>query len=189
MANDRMKQVIDRVFARLQGIYGTVFTGKFSTGVGRDGIDHGLENAKQVWADKLVGFADNLEAIGYALSNTDEKFPPSANEFLALCRQAPRKELLALPHKPTAEEVERNRVLAERVAKSVKRRGPDFESEVWALQPRSVAHFALIRKAAEEQPERFGEAVGKLIEQGVVSGDGKTLLKRYCGMGTWESMR
>lgn len=184
----RMSQVIDRVFARLQGIYGTTFTNKFRTGVGHDGIDAGFENAKMVWADELAGFADNLEAIAYGLRYVDPKFPPSAKEFRDLCRNAPKKEAPMLTYTPTAEDLEKQRKLAERVAKSVKARGPDFESEVWAMQPRSVAQFAMIKVAIDIQLERFGHVMEQLKEQGIVSEDGR-LLKRYRGMGTWEDVR
>lgn len=107
---NRMHVVITRLFSRLQGIYGTAFTSKFSTGLDANGVDQGLENAKAVWADELSGFSDNLDAIGYALKNTDPRFAPSAREFLALCRAAPRKEVPALPHKLTEEEIARNRM-------------------------------------------------------------------------------
>ena len=186
--SERMKQIIDRLFVRLQGLYGSTFTNKFSTGVGRDGIDHGLENAKQVWSEELGGFADNLDAIGYALKNTDPKFPPTAREFLALCRQAPRKEPLKLGYTPSAEEVEKSRAMAERLARKVKTRGPDWETDVWAMQPRTVAHFKLILNAIDSQPDRFGKVLEKLVEQGVVSEDGR-LLKCYLGAGQWGVVR
>lgn len=184
----RMSQVIDRVFARLQGIYGTTFTNKFRTGVGPDGVDVGFENAKAVWADELRGFADNLDAIAYALRFTDPKFPPSAREFRDLCRQAPKKEAPMLTYTPTAEDIERNHRMAQEVAAVAKPKAEDYAVTTWAMQPRSVAHLGLIRKAIEEQPGRFGGVMEKLVEQGIVSDDGK-LLRRYRGMGTWENVR
>jgi hypothetical protein len=85
----------------LHGIYGNRFASQW------DGAD--IQNVKQVWAEELGGFSEMPEAIGYAFKNLDPKFPPSALEFKELCRRAPRKEVMALPHKLTPEEIERNR--------------------------------------------------------------------------------
>lgn len=180
----RMDQIIIRLFGRLQGIYGTAFTNKFSTGINRDGVDVGFDNAKLVWADELHGFAENLDAVAYALRNVDPKFPPSAREFLVLCRAAPRKDAPALAYTPTAEDVERARAAADTATKSVKQRGDNFEVEVWAMQPRSHAHFDLIVAAIASQPARFGDCLRKLIERGVVSEEGR-LLKLYRGSEQW----
>lgn len=98
---------VEKLFARLQGFYGREFTGQFSTGM-VNGIDAGLENAKQVWAEELGGFSDNPEAIAYALKNLPERSPNVA-VFRQLCRQAPRKDPLAIEHKLTPEQVELNK--------------------------------------------------------------------------------
>lgn len=101
---------VERLFARLHGIYGTVFTGRFATGAGAGGKDTGLENAKRVWGQELAGFADRPDAIAYALGELDPRFPPSARDFLAACRRAPtppgpRK----LAHVISPEEIDRSR--------------------------------------------------------------------------------
>lgn len=108
------REWIDAIFSRLHGIYGSAFTGKYSTGANRDGIDDGLENAKAVWAEELAGFKGQPDAIACALKNTDPKFAPSSREFLALCRMSPPPVVTALPHKLSEDERAHNR---ERLAK------------------------------------------------------------------------
>lgn len=98
---------VDRLFARLQGVYGREFTGQFSTGM-VDGIDIGIENAKQVWAEELGGFCDHPDALAYALKNLPERCP-NAIRFRDLCRHAPPKNVVQLEHKLTEEELERNK--------------------------------------------------------------------------------
>lgn len=98
---------VEKLFARLQGFYGREFTGQFSTGL-VNGVDAGLENAKEVWAEELGGFADHPEAIAYALRNLPDRSPNVA-VFRQLCRQAPRNGSLQLEHKETPEEREKNK--------------------------------------------------------------------------------
>ena len=96
---------IDKIFARLQGIYGREFTGQFATGM-TDGPDPGIQNAKQVWAEELVGFTRFPEAIGYALEHLPER-APNCIRFKELCRNAPRKpevEPAKLEHTLTPEQ-------------------------------------------------------------------------------------
>lgn len=98
---------VDRLFARLQGVYGREFTGQFATGM-VDGIDLGIENAKEVWAEELGGFADHPEALSYALKHLPEKCP-NAIRFREICRHAPPSNVVALEHKISDEERERNK--------------------------------------------------------------------------------
>lgn len=79
---------VDRIFARLQGVYGREFTGQFSV-IDQNGNDVGLENAKTVWAQELGAFAYNSDAIAFALLNLPER-APNAIKFKELCRLAPR---------------------------------------------------------------------------------------------------
>ena len=79
---------VDRIFARLQGVYGREFTGQFSV-IDQNGNDAGLENAKTVWAQELGTFAYNSDAIAFALLNLPER-APNAIKFKELCRLAPR---------------------------------------------------------------------------------------------------
>lgn len=98
---------VEKLFARLQGVYGREFTGQFSTGM-VDGIDAGIENAKQIWAEELGGFAESPEDIAYALRNLPER-SPNVIVFRDLCRKAPRNGSLQLEHKLTPEQMERNK--------------------------------------------------------------------------------
>ena len=82
---------VDRIFARMQGIYGKEFTGQFSV-IDNNGNDIGMENAKTVWGQELGCFAENPDAIGFALLNLPER-APNAIKFKELCRLAPRKTI------------------------------------------------------------------------------------------------
>jgi hypothetical protein len=82
---------IDKMFARLQGIYGREFTSQFSV-IDANGNDVGMANAKQVWAEELAGFVDKPEAIAFVLKNLPDRVP-NAIKFRDMCRQAPVKTL------------------------------------------------------------------------------------------------
>ena len=98
---------VDRLFARLQGVYGREFTGQFSQ-FDADGNDVGLMNAKQVWAEELGGFSEHPDALAYALKNLPERCP-NAIRFRDLCRHAPAKDVPALEHKLTPEQMAANK--------------------------------------------------------------------------------
>lgn len=101
---------VDKIFSRLQGVYGREFTGQYSSIV--NDVDEGLANAKQVWADELGGFVKFPEAIAYALEHLPERCP-NAIKFKEICRNAPRKpevEPAKLEHKLTPEQEEANRL-------------------------------------------------------------------------------
>lgn len=108
---------VDRIFARLDGVYGGEFGRKFSRVVG--GRDEGIEAAKATWADELGGYADNPEAIAFALDvrNLPEK-APNLVQFLGICKTAPRKQVLELEHKATPEELEEQRQRIEEMVRS-----------------------------------------------------------------------
>lgn len=97
---------VNRIFHRLLGAYGSGFTLKFSK-VDETGRDLGFMAAKDVWAEELGGFADNKDAIAYALDNLPEHCP-NVIQFREICRRAPKKEPVALPHIQTPEEKRRN---------------------------------------------------------------------------------
>lgn len=98
---------VDRLFARLQGVYGREFTGQFSQ-FDAEGIDIGLLNAKQVWAEELGGFIDHPDALAHALQHLPEKCP-NAIRFRELCRHAPPKNVVQLEHKLTEEQMAENK--------------------------------------------------------------------------------
>ena len=85
---------VEKIFARLQGIYGREFVGQYSTGM-VNGIDAGLENAKATWAEELGSFVKWPEAIAYALEHLPERVP-NCIKFKELCRMAPRPEPVKL---------------------------------------------------------------------------------------------
>lgn len=107
---------VEKIFARLQGVYGREFLGQYGTGM-VDGMDAGIENAKGVWAEELGGFVKWPEAIAYALEHLPERCP-NCIKFKELCRAAPRNEEppKQLEHKLTEEQMKANR---ERVRKMV----------------------------------------------------------------------
>ena len=98
---------VEKIFARMQGIYGRDFTGQFSTGM-VNGVDAGLENAKATWAEELGGFVKWPEAIAYALEHLPERVP-NCIKFKEICRMAPRPEPIKLEHKLTEEQMAENK--------------------------------------------------------------------------------
>jgi hypothetical protein len=119
MQNELPAQWVDRIFLRLQGIYGREFTAQFSVIDQTTGIDVGLENAKQTWGEELATFSDWPEAISYALRNLPEK-APNVIRFRELCRHGPKKINYAmLPMKPTSEEREKNKDVAKVMLKGI----------------------------------------------------------------------
>jgi hypothetical protein len=78
---------IDRLFDRLAMTYGTEFSNKW-------GILNSMD-VKTHWAHELAAFADNLNAIGWALQNLPDRCP-NLIEFKSLCKQAPRPDNLQL---------------------------------------------------------------------------------------------
>ena len=108
----------EKIFARLQGIYGREFTGQFSTGM-VNGIDAGLENAKITWAEELGGFVKWPEAIAYALEHLPERVP-NCIKFKDLCRNAPRPEPVKLEYKLTEEQMAANRIKVKQMMADLK---------------------------------------------------------------------
>ena len=87
-----------KLFAELQGNYGTRFLDMWRSGVtDTNNDDVGLLNAMALWAEKLAGFRERPDAIRRVL-DTLPKHPPTLPEFVALCRQScPKQEVKALP--------------------------------------------------------------------------------------------
>ena len=86
---------IERVFGEMEALYGARFHDAWR--------GTNLAAVKAMWAQKLAGFAEDPRRIRFALNALDDKpFPPTLPEFVALCRQAPRQEVPALPE-PTIE--------------------------------------------------------------------------------------
>ena len=99
---------IDRIFMRLHGRFGNSFTDKFKLGQIVDGVDIGIANAKQVWAEELAGISPNR--IKTALLHSYD-YAPSCDQFKAQCKSTlqAHQDFVGLPRKFTNEEREANR--------------------------------------------------------------------------------
>jgi len=80
-------KAVERLFEKLQLTYGTEFTNKWGELNSMDLMTN--------WAFELAQFADNLNAIGWALQNLPDRCP-NLIEFKNLCKQAPRPITIAL---------------------------------------------------------------------------------------------
>lgn len=111
---------VQRIFATMQGHYGTRFLNMWKTGqVLPDGNDAGMVNAMNHWAEKLGGYGERGDVIKKVLDNLPVE-PPSLPQFLELMRHAWFPPVVAghIEHKYTAEELARNaRNAAECMAK------------------------------------------------------------------------
>lgn len=166
---------VERIFARLIGIYGAQFKAKFSQL--ENGVDVGMLIAKEAWANELGGFHDSPEAIAYALDHLPTDHAPNALAFRDLCRKAPRKEVAALPYKSDAEsEAKAKRAIAD-AAKALKPKDMDGIDRHWGTHPRSESQLKFIFDAARRDP-RFQSCVDWMVEKGVCTTDGH-LLKFY----------
>jgi hypothetical protein len=101
---------IERLFDRLSMTYGSEFKNKWN------GIP--LNEVKSSWSHELGIFADNLNAIGWALQNLPDRCP-NLIEFKSLCKQAPRPTTIALDAPKAPVEVV-DKVLAEIALKAFK---------------------------------------------------------------------
>lgn len=102
---------IDRLFDRLAMTYGTEFSNKWGTLNSMD--------VKTYWSHELSVFADNLNAIGWALQNLPDRCP-NLIEFKSLCKQAPRPALTVLDAPKAPVEVV-DKVFAEIALKAFKK--------------------------------------------------------------------
>lgn len=165
---------VERIFLRLQGVYGSQFTGKYLSGELINGRDVGYENAMQVWGDELRGFADNSGAIGYALQNLDAKYPPNVKEFAEVCRRAPKPDLPALPAP------EPNPEKAATFANDVKK-VTDTKKDLlsWARRPKSALAFGAVLDLVADGESQFEEILNDLRAAGHVVGN--ALVNRWDG--------
>ena len=79
---------VEKIFVKLTLAYGRDFLGRW------EGIP--IAQVKTDWAHCLAGFEDQPQAILFALMNLPDAKPPTAQEFRAICRQAPRDANVAL---------------------------------------------------------------------------------------------
>lgn len=159
---------IVRLFGRLLALYGSQFADKWA------GTDPA--NVRATWAEKLAGFRDQPEAIAAALEDCDSRpTPPNLPEFLTLCREAAKRigsRRPALPHIPTAEEIDRAREAANRAAKAVDR-SSGFDYLAWARNPGTDIAMRAVVECAERKDPRFVEILADLKARGVCDEDGK----------------
>lgn len=143
---------VAKIFAELQGNYGTRFLSQWQTGQALpDGRDAGLVNAMAMWARKLGGFADHADAIRAVLDNLPDT-PPSLPEFVALCREAARRLTASAPrleYKQTDEGKARAEEAARRVREATNSLNPHKDQLAWAkrLNERYVRGEALPAQA------------------------------------------
>lgn len=145
---------VDRIFSRLDGVYGGEFAGKFSRVVG--GRDEGIEAAKAAWADELGGFVENPEAIAWALEsrNLPER-APNLVQFLAVCKTAPRKSTTQLEHWPSEEERAENRERILAAAQAVKVGSGAKFTDWWQLVLANPAKYPAISVEFAKEARRF----------------------------------
>ena len=147
-----------KLFAELQGNYGTRFLDMWRSGqADTNGDDVGLQNAMDMWAEKLAGFRERPDAIRRVL-DTLPKHPPTLPEFVELCRTScPKQEVKALPAPEVPPSVIEARqaeaqAIAARVAGNVPSKG-------WAhkLRARYLAGRPLMPIQIEMAPDALGE--------------------------------
>ena len=108
---------IQRIFATLQGNYGTRFMNQWKTGQALpDGSDAGVVNAMNHWSEKMAG--TSAETIKRALEQLPEE-PPTLPQFMALLRRSyVEPPVLRIGNELTAEQREKNKQrIAELIAK------------------------------------------------------------------------
>jgi hypothetical protein len=108
---------IQRIFATMQGNYGTRFMNMWKTGQTLpDGSDAGVMNAMNHWADKMGG--TSAATIKRALENLPED-PPTLPQWINLLRRSyVEPPALRLGNELTAEQRAKNKArIAELIAK------------------------------------------------------------------------
>lgn len=127
---------VAKIFQELQGNYGTRFLNQWKTGQTlADGTDAGVKNAMATWARKLSGFIDMPEVFKEVLESLPAD-PPSAPEFVSLCREAARRKGPNNPmlgYVPTEEDKARADEVIKHVAKQITRDTRDHRAWVDAL--------------------------------------------------------
>ncbi|HYD58936.1 MAG TPA: hypothetical protein VEC35_01180 [Noviherbaspirillum sp.] len=85
---------MDWLFGQLHGAFGNQFLDKWRSGHVVSGKDTGIENMKQVWAQKIRENGMTFADIKRGLKACDKaQFPPTWSEFLEMCK--PRLDPLA----------------------------------------------------------------------------------------------
>jgi hypothetical protein len=118
-------KAIDRLFERLSSTYGSSWT--------RMWADVPMTDVKTAWAHELAAYANNLNAIAWALENLPDRCP-NLIEFKSLCKHAPRPDTKALGEpKAPADVVDRElaKIAAEAFKSPVDSKG-NIDHKRWA---------------------------------------------------------
>ena len=129
---------VQRIFATMQGHYGTRFLNMWKTGqVLPDGNDAGVVNAMNHWAEKLGGYVNHPDTIKRALENLPIE-PPSLPQFQELLRQSWVEPPVAglITKQYTAEELARNKQKAAEAMAKIKQ----LMKEKMDVTPRRSRH-------------------------------------------------
>jgi hypothetical protein len=147
-SNDLPMPYVQRIFMRLHGRFGNAFFDKFRINqLDLDGMDMGIENAKQAWSEGLAGIS--LDQIKHGLKKQFD-FPPSLDEFKTACMSAPPATQfnVALPKPPIAEEkLEKNRKFLRMLANKIRRQ--DCDAKAIATQILADASEGIARTELE----------------------------------------
>lgn len=177
---------VERIFARLHGVYGAQFTAKYATGTrvnpndAADARDVGMEAAIAAWQTELAGFTDDSVAIGYALENLDPNYPPNAKQFAELCRRSP---------KPVVQRIEGPKPDPERlkqVTRDAKTATTGFidDGMNWARRPVSKIAMDAVLQLEQRGETAFIQIVGELRGAGHLDGNRPVRLWS-AGSRTW----
>jgi hypothetical protein len=101
---------VQKIFATMQGHYGTRFLNMWKTGqILSDGTDAGVANAMEHWSRKLAGWSDSPETIKRTLENLPAD-PPSLPQFCEMMRlNYIPKNNLAISYEPSKETIAANK--------------------------------------------------------------------------------
>lgn len=88
MEQQTFTDVIELIFGKLQVRYGAAWLRQW------DGVDMNL--VKSDWGSELVGFANNLEPLRYALRHLPERCP-NVGQFRAIANGCPLPQFKQLP--------------------------------------------------------------------------------------------
>lgn len=153
---------VDRIFSRLDGVYGGEFAGKFSRVVG--GRDEGIEAAKATWGEELGGFVDTPEAIAWALESRNlPDRAPNLVQLLAICKTAPRKIAPQLGHTPSEEERTENRERIQAAAQAVKSGSTAKFAGWWQLILANPAKYPAISVEFAKEARRFHTGIDEEV--------------------------
>lgn len=145
---------VERIFQKLSLVYGRDFLSRWE---GQE-----LPSVMADWAHELAGFADQPEAIAYALQHLPPEKPPTVLQFRALCNLRPDKALPALPapeSKPAPEVMARVATIRD----AQRDDGP--KAWAWALKERESRGKGLTRA----QREMWRTALASELQAGDVS--------------------